>query len=382
VARISVVGLAVGEGQLHGFGDGVDVLRGVVAERGHVEAVQDLQHLDQHGPLAPEAARDELAGPEGRPHGRLEPHAKLRQVFPREQPALGGVIARDRGRDVAAIEGVAGGGEARHPAGPAGGTILVGEVREGATEVGLDEALTGARRPASGQEDRRGRRPPPVRGLVVADDPRNEWPHREAVPGALDRRLRDLREPERAEVLERRDPRIRRAGHDRSQEPLRHVPAAPVSEVLERGAARPDPQPGDRRHGAPLRLVEHDRGDSRETDDVRMHDAEADTRGDPGVDRIAARLEDPVRRQRGQRMAGGDGVVGAESLRAARAALGRRARRCVGTGGRGGARMDGPGVERRSVRVDSHRARAPTGRLWLSHHRPRPRVNPNRRFDT
>ena len=56
VARVAVEGLAVGEGELHRLRDRVDVVRRVVPEPGEVDPLEDLEHLEEHRALAPEAA--------------------------------------------------------------------------------------------------------------------------------------------------------------------------------------------------------------------------------------------------------------------------------------------------------------------------------------
>ena len=338
VPRVPVVGLPIGERELHRLRDRVDVFRAVVSERTEIEAVQDLQHLDQDRPLAPEGAGDDLAGAEGSPHGRLEAHPEGRQILPRQEPTFRGVIARDGRRDVAPIERGACGGEPG-PATPAArGAVLVRQVAQGPTEIRLDEPLPRPGRSSPRQEDRRRGRPAAVGRLVLADDPRDEGSEREPVPRALDRRLGDLREAEGAEALERGDPGVRGARDDGAQESLGHIPAASVAKELERGPAGPDAEPGNRRHDPALSLVDHDRGDPREA--RRCPDA-------PHRDRC--RPPRP-RRRRCRRPRACDGPP-------ARPAGARRRRRGGCRGPRAGRRE--PGTWGRSPHADSAR---PTGR--------------------
>src|SRR4029453_7905010 len=111
------------------------------------------------------------------------------EVLAREEAALGRVIPRDRGRDVALIEGLARGREPGAPARPSGRAILVRQVSEGPAEIGLDEPLPGARWPATRQVDRRRGGPAAVGVRIGLDDSRDEPPEGEAVPGELDGRL-------------------------------------------------------------------------------------------------------------------------------------------------------------------------------------------------
>src|SRR5262249_58942604 len=97
VAWIAVVGLAIGEGELDRFRDGVDVVRRVVAERGEVDPVQNLQHLKERRPLAPEAAGQDFVGPEPRTLRRLEADTEPGQVLASQEPALS-LLVRDEPR--------------------------------------------------------------------------------------------------------------------------------------------------------------------------------------------------------------------------------------------------------------------------------------------
>src|SRR5438105_3357057 len=69
--RITVVRVTVGERELDRFDDPVQVRRRIVAERFEVDAVEEVQHLQERRPLAPEAARRDLVaskrGPERGP---------------------------------------------------------------------------------------------------------------------------------------------------------------------------------------------------------------------------------------------------------------------------------------------------------------------------
>ena len=72
---------------------------------------------------------------------------------------------------------------------------------------------------------------------------------------------------------------------------------------------RPGPEPGDCHDLARLGMVDQDRRDAGAIDEVALHDAERDAGGDPGIDRIAASLQDVEPGRRGQIMPGGDGVA-------------------------------------------------------------------------
>ncbi len=72
--------------------------------------------------------------------------------------------------------------------------------------------------------------------------------------------------------------------------------------------ARPSAEPGDRDDLALLGVVDHDRRDAGEIDEVDLQDAERDPGRDAGIDRVAAGLQDLEPGGGGEVMPGGDGV--------------------------------------------------------------------------
>src|SRR5262245_34345955 len=59
-ARVAEIGLAIREGELHGFGDTVQIGSGVVAELVQLSGIEEIYRLQQRGSLAPRAAGMEL----------------------------------------------------------------------------------------------------------------------------------------------------------------------------------------------------------------------------------------------------------------------------------------------------------------------------------
>ncbi len=72
----------------------------------------------------------------------------------------------------------------------------------------------------------------------------------------------------------------------------------------------PRPEAGDRHHLALLGEVDHDRRDASDVDQIALQHAERDAGGDPGIHRVAARLQYVEPGGRGEIMPGSDGVAG------------------------------------------------------------------------
>ena len=120
----------------------------------------------------------------------------------------------------------------------------------------------------------------------------------------------DLAEAHRAVALQRRDPGVGRRRHDDAQDAERDLAAVLAHEELGVERARPGAEPGDRHDLALLGVVDHDRRDAGEIDEVDLQDAERDPGRDAGIDRVAAGLQYLEPGGGGEVMPGGDGVRG------------------------------------------------------------------------
>ena len=210
-----------------------------MAQGAEIEPVEDLEHLEQHGPLAPEPARPDLVPLERRVLRRLDPDPEVGEVLPGQEAALLPVIADDRLRDVAPVEGLPRRVEPGCPARSSRRAVLVRQVGEGRGEIGLDQPLTDLEGPAPGEKDGRRGRPAAVCRFVLADDLGHEGAEREAVPRQLDGRGGDLREPQGPVTLEGGDPGVGGGRHDRPEQALGNLAAAPGLEQLDGRRARP-----------------------------------------------------------------------------------------------------------------------------------------------
>ena len=105
--RIAVVRLAIGERELGGLDDGVDVVGGVVAHRGEVEALEQLELLQKYRALRPWPALEDRDAAIVGAHRRFDSRREAREVGGGEQAAVGVGPCDDVARDVAAIEALA-----------------------------------------------------------------------------------------------------------------------------------------------------------------------------------------------------------------------------------------------------------------------------------
>ena len=90
----------------------------------------------------------------------------------------------------------------------------------------------------------------------------------------------------------------------------------PAHEQLGIERLRPGAEPGDRLDFALLGVINHDRRDAGKIDQIDLQDAERDAGGDPGIDRVAARLQDVETGRRGEVMASRDRMPGHRDRRA------------------------------------------------------------------
>ena len=137
--------VAVGVGQLERLDDGVNIGRLVVAQGLEVEAVEDIEGLGYHRPLAPGAAGVVVDVAEGGLQGGQDLDPELGQVVGRHPAAVLGVVSHHGGGDVALVESMAGRLEAGFAAALGRRrALLVRPVLDGAAQVLLAEQLAEA----------------------------------------------------------------------------------------------------------------------------------------------------------------------------------------------------------------------------------------------
>ena len=155
--------LAVGEAELHRFGDGVNVLHAVVAERRDVDTVEQTRHLGEHRPLAPGSTGVELDLSEPCNHRLFDRALVLGEVLHR-QPAAGFFVVPNHGAgEVAPVEGVARGDQAGlSPCVRRRRRFLVDHVLDCVAKVGLYETFAHPGRLAAREIDVPIRRPAAV----------------------------------------------------------------------------------------------------------------------------------------------------------------------------------------------------------------------------
>ena len=309
--RVAVVAFTVGEDELHRLGDRVDVVGAVVAEGGEVDPVEEARHLGQRRPLAPRPAGVDLDLAEARDDRLLDRALVFGEVLHRQPAAVLLVVADHGPREVAAVEGVAGGGEAGPPPPARGGRrFLVRHVPDRGGEVGLHETFAFLRRPSARKVDRLVRRPAAIAVFMGGEVLEHHVVHREPLARIPDRGRRDVAEAHRAVTAEGEDPGVGGGRHDGAEDAGRHVAVELRDEAVERGGARPPAEAAHGHHPVLLREMDHDRGDPRELHHVAVHHAEGEPGRHPGVDGVAARFEDFVAGLRREVVAGAHHVAG------------------------------------------------------------------------
>src|SRR2546422_6768832 len=207
--RIAVVRVAIGEGELDRLDEPVQVRRRIVAEGLEVDAVEEVEHLEERRPLTPEAARGDLVPAEGGPQGGAHLDAELGEVAGGERPTLGAVELGDAPGRLAPIELVPRGA---HP-GLAAAACLgfgTGHAAERLAQLALHENLADAKRSTVTQVERRRGRPAAVLVGVRRHLIGGELRDRKTALGVFGGGRRNLRERQHAPPRERGAPGIRR----------------------------------------------------------------------------------------------------------------------------------------------------------------------------
>jgi hypothetical protein len=151
---------------------------------------------------------------------------------------------------------------------------------------------------------------------VLGDDLGHQRVDGKAVARKADGGLRDLAEAHGAEALERRDPGIGRRRHHRPQDAPRNRAAIMLLEVIARNRLGPGAEAGDGEDAIIRGGIDDDRSNPGNVHEFRLHDPERDAACNPGVDRIAARLQDAKTGLGRKILCGGDHVACAHDGRA------------------------------------------------------------------
>ncbi len=296
--RVAVVRLAIGVGELHRLDHRVHELPTRRVHRGKVEAAQQRQRLQQHGPLPPRPSlvqrpavvverRRRLVARLPRCHVRAREDAPMPLAGDVHHLGLGEVVGNGVGHEPLAPGG-AGGFYARGPVCPPARAKPV--VGRGEVEVAEERVRRGRR---AVRQPGRGRRRP--LGAEVVGEPRDRVgdarQHRMAVPRIADRRGQRLGHVQRAVVAQQQHPAVERPRHHRRQQARpRHQSQAQPAEVPDRRPGRRHPLRAKHPHLAVRRAKDH-RQVARGAVQVRLHHLQDQPHDHGRIEGVAAALE-------------------------------------------------------------------------------------------
>ncbi len=274
----------------------MDVLRAVVAHRLEVEVLQDVERLEQRRSLHPAVQLVDVDAAVVGVRGLLEFDAPAREVLLRDQAALLLQPAHEFLADVAAVEALVRGHD-RFLARAARGERLrlrLHQLAQRRRQVRLAEDLSRVRRLARLSEMRQhdGLRVRPLLDLLLQGfDPVGGLGVDRVAVGERDGGLQHLLEPHRALGLERERHRVEHRGNRRAQRTV----AGRTSfgrKQRRRCLARRGTLAVDDDHLAGSRVVDHRRCLTAEAEVRDLAHGRGENRGHPGVDRVAALLQD------------------------------------------------------------------------------------------
>ena len=236
---IAVIGVAVGVGQLEGFHQGVNVVRGVELQALDVVAFQNVEGFEHAGSLAPEARLVDGVALEGGGDGVFRFDVEGGHVFVADQAAVRFGEGVDAVGDLAAVEEIAHGVDGLAAIGAGGRRALlgVGHAAEGARQVGLAEDVAGLRGTAVGQEGALAIGPRLQVFHAVDDGVDAHFVDGKAV-GQFDGRLHDFGERFGAVLAQSDERRFHHAGHQGGQN---SGDGNPVLEAIRLRAERSSP---------------------------------------------------------------------------------------------------------------------------------------------
>ena len=293
----------------------------VVSHAAEVATFEDAESLEGHGALGPGAAGVDVGAlvVDG---GRLvDADVESRQVVHGKEAALFLDEADDFLSDVAQVEQVAGGLDARLPV--ATGLLGFHHAPEGAGQVLLDEDVPGFQCASVPEEAGDGAGPLDGLPLIVdelgslADEGVVEgFGNGEAALRDLQGRGHDLGKGHGAVEPEGGEPSIGGGGSDGAENAGRKLPIVVPVEVVDAGGLGPASQSADADDVPAGNVVDDDGGDSAETGVLGQDDVQSQSGGDSSVGGVAALFQDTEAGGGGEVVSGGRHVGGAGDERA------------------------------------------------------------------
>ena len=126
---------------------------------------------------------------------------------------------------------------------------------------------------------------------MAADDLCHKRVDRKPVTGISDRRLSHLAEAHGAEAFERRDPGVGSCRHYRAHDALRDFTAVVLLEEVAVKCLGPSAKTGDGDDAVDSSRIDDDRSHACDIHEFRLHHAERNARGNPCINRVAARFQ-------------------------------------------------------------------------------------------
>ena len=301
--RVAVIGLAVGEGELHRLRHAVDELRPAQVGGCDAAALEHPQRLEERGPLAPDAAFPDGPALVVDRQGRLVARFPAGHVFARQHafPAPARRVhhaglahpAVDGLGDEACGEGPTRRLDLRHASARAFG--LGEEAVPGIGEGRVPEEAGGSRSRASGQPGIERGGPFLAEEVGKARDRGGDArQHRMAVAGVVNGGFQDVAERQSPVIAQHQHPGVEGAGHDRGEKARAGDEVEPLIPVV-----------GDRRPGGRDALPTDDRWPvlpgqpdqrghvAQGSVQVRLHHVQDKSHSGGGVEGVAADLQQP-----------------------------------------------------------------------------------------
>jgi hypothetical protein len=312
--RIAVKGVAVVVGELDCFVNRMQVLRRVVSQRAKIEALEDVQRLEQHRPLIPRSRLVHVESVEVDGDRPLDRAVIRREIFVGEHAAGRTIRVGDASRDVAGVERIASRANGRSPiVRPLQRRALGRDDRaQRLREIRLPEHLADLRHPSVGIV---GLLRPlvPLGGGPLADQEITEKRvHRKAV-GVFNRRLHHLLEAHRPFGFEGECHRVEHRRDRRSERPVAVDLSLRLKQIdrrrLRRGTLAVDDD-----HFARLRVVDHRGRFAAEAEVRNLHDRCREHRRHARIHGVAALFEHANAGSHRIMTAGGDDAVSADDF--------------------------------------------------------------------
>ena len=327
--RVAVIGLAIGEGELHRLDDMVDEFGTGRAHPGEIDAFEDLQRLQEGRTLAPRADLEDLPVVIGHGGRRLIGRLVIRHVLRGQQAlvaAAGGIHhllraaeAVHRLGDEALVPGVIGALDLLLPVAALG--FSLGED----ALVGLGRGLVGEelarlRHVAAGQVDRARCRPFIAEEVgQLPDRIRDARQHRVAVLEIADRGFENVAQLEPAMVAQQRHPAAEGAGNDGGEQ-ARARDQVEAERLIggDGGRLRSRALRAERLDLPRFSRIEHGWHVAGRSDEMRLHHLQHEGGGGAGVEGVAALFQHRHARGGGEPVGRRHDTEGAEDFGAGR----------------------------------------------------------------